>query len=297
VLTDLRGELAALAAAFIWAGASVIYSGMGRQISPLMLNLVKGLVALALLVLTLVLWGELFPVVPLTSVGLLLLSGAIGIGLGDTVYFMSLNSLGARRSLVLESLAPPMAALLALTCLQETLSPWSWGGILLTVSGVTWVVAERMPVEFHAPIAPMWGVLFGMLAALAQATGVVLSRAALAGSDIDPLWSTCIRLAAGTLVLLIWLGLQRRSLRELAPLGSPRLLLLVSLTAFASTYVAIWLQQIAIKYAPAGIAQSLSATSPLFVLPMAIALGEKVSLRAILGVLVAIVGIWLLFQR
>ncbi len=65
--------------------------------------------------------------------------------------------------------------------------------------------------------------------------------------------------------------------------------------AFAGTYLGIWLQQTAIKFTAAGIAQTLGNTSPLFVLPIAIWMGEQVSLRAILGVAITIGGIGLLF--
>jgi drug/metabolite transporter (DMT)-like permease len=295
-LIDFRGELAALSAALIWAIASVIYIGIGRQLSPLVLNLVKGLIAIGFLLLTLWLQGGLLPQISFTAVGLLFLSGVVGIGFGDTAYFEALNCLGARRALVLEAVAPPLAAVMALVFLQERLTVGAWASMALTIVGVTWVIIERT----HKTLQPqrhLWqGTAFGLLAALGQAGGAVLSRAALAGTTIDPLWSSLIRLVAGGLVLVLWLLLQRRTVQDLKPLRSPRFLIILTFTAFASTYLAIWLQQVSLKYTAAGIAQALSATSPLFVIPIAIALGETVSLRAIVGVLVAIVGIWLLFS-
>ncbi len=65
---------------------------------------------------------------------------------------------------------------------------------------------------------------------------------------------------------------------------------------FGSTYLGIWLQQTALKFVSAGIAQTLSAVSPLFILPIAAAMGDKISIRTILGVLVALVGIGVLFS-
>lgn len=296
-MQDFQGELAAIGAALIWAVASVIYTGLGRQLSPLTLNLAKGWIAIALLLLTLIPQGHLFPAVSSWQVLVLLLSGAVGIGLGDTVYFAALNRLGARHTLMIESLAPPLSAVLALIFLGEVLPLTAWFGVALTTAGVIWVILERLPEHRQAATQPMRGIVFAVLAALTQAGGAVLSRTALAGSDINPLWSTLVRLVGGILILLIWLAVQRQSVQALQPLRSPRLLMIVALTAFASTYMGIWLQQISLKYAETGIAQSLSATSPLFVIPLAIALGEKVSLRSILGVLVALVGIWLLFNR
>lgn len=298
MLADFRGEVAALGAAFIWAAASIVYTGVGRQLSPLVLNLVKGLIAIALLLLTLLFLGKLLPSVSLMPVLLLLLSGVIGIGIGDTAYFAALNSLGARRALVLESLSPPLGAFLALVFLQEQLAPLAWLGIGLTIAGVTWVVMERSP-QPNGTLThpPLRGIVAGLVAAAGQAIGAVLSRAALAGTDVDPLWSTLIRLLAGILMLLIWFSAQKHPIQKLAPLRSRRLWGIVIMAAFASTYLGIWLQQIALKYAPTGIAQSLSATSPLFVIPFAIATGEKVSLRAVFGAAIALAGVWLLFVR
>lgn len=298
LVTNFRGELAALAAALIWAIASTIYTQMGRILSPLLLNLAKGLVAIALLLLTLGLQGHLWPSVSWSATIGLALSGVIGIGLGDTAYFMALNQMGARRTLILEALAPPLSALLALIFLQEQL-PWAaWSGIGLTIVGVTWVMLEAVPVDVGQPKTDhRRGIVLGLLAALGQAGGAVLSRSALVNTDIDPLWSTLVRLVAGNLVILGLLVWQRRSPKELSLLRQPSVLLILVGTAFASTYLGIWLQQISLKYAAAGIAQALSATSPLFVLPLAIVLGERVTLRAIGGVLIALVGVWLLFNR
>jgi len=70
----------------------------------------------------------------------------------------------------------------------------------------------------------------------------------------------------------------------------------IALTAFLSTYLGIWLQQISLKYATTGISQALSNTSPLFVLPIAIALGDRVTWRAWAGVGLALGGIAILMH-
>jgi len=125
----------------------------------------------------------------------------------------------------------------------------------------------------------------------------VLSRAALSGTEIDPLWSTLIRLVGGTIVLAIWVAVRQSPREMLKPVQSRRLFTVVAGTAFISTYLGIWLQQISLKYAATGVAQALTNTSPLFILPIALWMGEKVSLRAILGVAISLVGVWLLFNR
>lgn len=296
LLAGLGGELAALGSALLWTVASVIYQRVGEHIPPLELNLLKGILALIMLALTLLLAGESPASLQLLALGLLLLSGAIGIGLGDTAFFESLAHLGARRALLLGLLAPPLAALLALIFLGEHLSPAGWAGLLVTVLGVAWVVTERVPGSEETPRHLLRGIGFGLLATLAQASGVVLSRAAFVQTSVTPLWAAFLRLAAGTVALLIWIPLVRQPLgrwRQQGHLGQLWGRLVVAV--FFGTYLAVWLQQVALAHTSAGIAQTLYSTSPLFVLPLAAWAGEKVSARAVLGASVALTGVALLF--
>lgn len=298
-ITALQGEVAALAAAFLWAVSTLLFGRLGKHLSPLLLNLTKGILALGMMGLTLVLSGRGFSGLTPVPMALLLLSGAIGIGLGDTAYFSAINSLGARRALLLETLAPPLAAVMALTFLGERLRSTAWMGILLTLLGVAWVISERvpgtpLPADRQGHDQQRQGLIWGCLAALGQATGAVLSRAALAGTLMDPLWSTLLRLGGGLGVLALLLRFQGPVYLQMQPLRSLRLLGAVAIAALLGTYLGIWLQQTSLKYAPTGIAQALTATSPLFILPLAALVGERVTWRASLGVIVAIGGIWLL---
>ncbi|MEM8501702.1 MAG: EamA family transporter [Cyanobacteria bacterium P01_D01_bin.1] len=328
----LVGEAAALLAAFLWAAASLMFGRMGRQIAPLVLNLVKGVFALAMLMLTILIQTGISeaPDLPLVAVTLLVLSGGLGIGLGDTAYFSAINTLGARKALLLETLAPPMSTVLAWVFLAERLPLSAIAGILITLLGIAWVISERVAGD---PLpATKAGLRISLLATFCQAAGAVLSRAALAETAVSPLWSSLIRLSAG-LVFMAGLVIARPQYLEVKAsrpsvskpsvsgplvsepsseeyssngpssnrwravmvlLKSPQLLVGVAIASFFATYLGIWLQQTALKYTATGIAQALLATSPLFVLPIAAMLGEKITQRAVLGVAITLGGVWLL---
>ena len=295
IVTNYIGEIAALSAALLWAVSSVVYSRLGLKIPPLQLNLYKGIIAIAFIFITLLIQGGTFTGLSTSTIVLLTLSGIIGIGLGDTAYFSALNSLGARRTLLLETSSPPMGALLALIFIDEQLTYSAWYGILLTILGIAWVISERNPVNNISVSGS--GIIWGLLAAIAQATGAVISRFALIQSDISPLESTLIRLVGGTIIVVFLLLFPSAKSPAVQWRLSWRSLGIVAIAAFGSTYLGIWLQQTSLKFAPTGIAQTFLATSPLFILPIVALQGEKISLRAIFGVVISLAGIALMFIR
>lgn len=312
-ITNFTGELAALSAAILWAITTVVWSRLGERIPPLELNLLKGVIALVFIVITLFFQGELLGEIDRAAVGLLLVSGVIGIGIADTAFFAALNLLGPRRTLLIKILTSPTVALLALLFLREQLTANAWCGILLTLLGVAWVISERVPDRTETPKHLLEGIGWVMLSILGDATGAILSRVALTLTDVTPLESTGWRILAGVVVLLMLLIVKDRILISFPnllrhqrwmlgnnswqwkSLLSAKFLGILTLTSFAGTYLGIWLQQISFKFAVTGVAQTLIATSPLFVLPISLWMGERISIRAILGVAIALSGVAILF--
>ena len=292
----LAGATAALTAAFLWAVSVTLYHRASGSVGPLGINLFKGCVAIVLLLVTLAATGGLRTSVPLAALGTLLVSGALGIGVGDSAFFYSLKSLGPRRSLLLMILAPPLSALIALVFLGERLGALEWLGIAITLLGVAWVITERSPQHEGRPAALWPGVAFGLISALGQAVGAVLSRTVLTETDVSPLWSTLPRIVAGAAVVMVFILIGRQPVAEwLRTLRVTGLWRIVAFGAFLGTFLAMWLQQVALKYVPVGVAQTLLSSSPVFVLPIAALAGEKVTWRAVIGVVIALAGIALLF--
>jgi len=297
--TDGKGELAALVAAGLWAIASVLYGIVGQRIPPLQLNLIKGIVAIAFFSLTIWLTGESLSTSNHTPILLLCLSGVVGIALGDTAFLTAVNHLGARRVLLIGTLAPPMTAIAANIVLQEQLNFRAWCGILLTIMGVAWVVTERVPDTGDRRVKDsllIRGLGFALLAAITNATGTVISRVAFATGNVTPLWAALLRLSAAELILVVGIWLSHKHQMSSYAYREPwRIIFISCFASFCGTYLGIWLQQTAIKLTDAGVASTLMQTSPLFVIPLSLFLGEKVSWRAIAGVIIAITGIGLLF--
>ena len=295
---NFGGELAALGAAFLWAVATVLYGRIGQYLSPLKMNLLKNLIALAMILVVLFFGGKsLYPEAGLYAVLLLALSGGVGIGIGDTAYFGALKYIGARRAILLMILSPPITGIFAHIFLDEILSFGAWMGVLLTIGGVAWVITEQDSGTDDGTNGKPFGIALGLLAAVGQAVGAILSHAVFLQLNISPLRSVLIRLLGGTVIVLACLLLFKNSSeRGYDQLDSFRRWKTLIFTVFIGTFMGIWLQQISLKYAAAGVAQTLFATSPLFVIPIVALMGERISLRAILGVVLAIVGVGCIFS-
>lgn len=310
----MQGEIAALTAALLWAIASILFAGAGRHIQAVNLNLVKGLLACSMILVVLAI-GSLFqiPGFALASLFaispegfmLLIISGIIGIGAGDTAYFACLRRIGPQNGLMIESTAPIIAALLALLLFQEILGGLAWSGIVLTSIGVIMVV--RWSQSAYGYVPNLSGILFGLLAALCQATGIVLSRQALLDNQIEPLASALVRLFSALCIIIVWFILRQlvtskvtayQSVGETVNLLLKNKLLVRVVGAITlGTFLGIYLMQVSVKYTSAGITQTLLATSPLFGMILARMRGQVQRPLVWLGLLSGVAGIGLLFLR
>jgi drug/metabolite transporter (DMT)-like permease len=161
----------------------------------------------------------------------------------------------------------------------------------LTLVGVAWVIRERQPDATAADDARLRaGVAFGVLAAVCQAAGNVLTK--LGAADASALAVSVVRLTAGGLGLGVQLAVAGRLLEAVRPLGDRVLAPRLIVGTFLGTYLGIWLMNAGLKGADVGVASTLNSTSPIFVLPLAVVLlGERVSLRAVVGAIVAVAGV------
>ncbi|WGV98461.1 DMT family transporter [Vibrio sp. YMD68] len=290
------GEVAALCAAVVWASATWIYSQFSHQFTAMQLNIVKGTVASAMMLVVL-------PFIPSPDFTLtteyffvLAVSGVIGIAIGDSAYFAALKRIGPNKTLLLESLAPPLSGVLALVFLGTVISIQAWLGVVITTFAVALVVFQP---NGDANQVSRSGVGYGLLASVCQASGVVISHYALVAGNLPPLLGALIRLAVGVLavVAIIWWVEDkpfRAIKRNLGSMGSRSFIGLLS-AIFVGTFLALWLQQVALKHANPAIAQTLIATSPLFMLVIYAIRRETISKLSLFGTLFALLGISLFF--
>ncbi len=288
------GEIACLTAALLWAVAVVLFRAPIAAWGARTANLVKCLLGTVLLALTLPFFGGVsaFSVASSRDLGLIALSGIIGLTLGDTMLFAAVNRLGAHRTLVIGTSAPVFAGLLAAAA-GERLSVQQLIGAAVVLAGVAIVVGLGDPESNGAKQAVFGGVAMALLAALGQGAGVVLAKE---GLDIlGAMPATLLRLAAGTAGLLAAAALSGSfgRLRDAVKSGPPMRRMVPA--AFLGTYLALLLMMVGVALAPATIAAVLLATSPIFSLVIeAVADRKRPTALAVIGTIVAVVGVAIL---
>ncbi len=284
----MTGEIAALSTALCWAVAARMFRVLGQAFNPLSLNLWKGLAALAIL-LPLTLGYLPAPVLTNSDYLWLLVSGVIGIGLGDTFFFQSLNKIGDSQSiLVVETLAPIFTALLALAWINEWLSWQQWVGIALVILSVDMVVKVQKRSQMH--LFELTGYVYAALAALCQAVGAVISRDILTSTEVDPANASQVRLLGGLVIIVLLMLIQRKA--WLPKTDKPgKIWLLFTGATVIGTFAALFLQMLALQHAKAAVVQTLFATSVILSLGVAWLLGEKVHKQTLIWSVLALCGI------
>jgi len=287
----LLGGSAALASAFLWALSAVLFQQVGRQVSASAMNLFKGLVAILCIGVLLLPTG--IADMSTRSAVYLALSGLVGICVGDTLYFLTINRLGSRLTLLMGSLIPVVTAFMAALLLGERISVIASIGLFLTIIGVTFVLWDRVVDDIGFT---QWklGLFLGILFVLANALGIIFTKIGV--QSLPALDATFVRTVWAVAGLTFW-GLASRSLFNWwTPLKNRAVLNRLLVASVIGAFIGTWLSIVALKYTHVAVAVTLNSTSPLFILPIAVwMLNERISVRATAGALLAVAGIALYF--
>lgn len=306
---EYLGEMAGLATALCWVFTSIFFAEAGRRIGSFKVNKIRLLLAVAIYAIVLLsTTGRLLPVLlNWEQVFWLGLSGIIGLVIGDGCGFKALVMIGPRLTTMLYAAAPIIAVLMAWLWMGEKLSPMNLLGIVVTVAGIGWVVSERQyKKNNHAILSDdhpdrgtmLKGVMLGLGAAFGQAAGLVLSKYGMlrAGGVVDPMEASFIRMFISLIV--IWaISAARGQAKETLKAMRDKKAMWHSLGGtFFGPFLGVWMSLVAVKLIATGVAATLNAMTPVLIIPVVfLYYKEKISYRALLGALIAVVGVVLLF--
>ncbi len=283
------GETLSLLTAAVWAVAVILFKKSGEKVHPIALNLFKNTLALALMLPTGLFFSQsLFRGAPASEYLLLMASGTIGIALGDTLFFKSLNQIGAGLTAIVVCLYSPFIIGLSMVWLGERLDLLQIVGALMVVGAVLFTTKRGTVTRLNRREL-LSGVLWGVLATACMAVGIVMIKPLLNRSPL--LWATEVRLLGAVPALALIAGMHPLRRRIAMSIKTPGSLRYTFAGSFIGAYMAMLLWLAGMKYAPVSIASALNQTSNVFVVLLAaIFLREPLTPKRLAAVGLAFAG-------
>jgi drug/metabolite transporter (DMT)-like permease len=291
------GEFAALAVAIFWTITALAFESASRQVGSLTVNIIR--LSLAFLFIgffTLISRGHFLPVDASMYNWLWLgLSGIVGLVLGDYFLFRAYHLIGSRFSMLIMTLAPPLAAFFGYFILGESLNIMQMAGMIIVIFGISIAIfkkpvrGERLSIKISSA-----GLLFAFIGALGQGLGIVLSKYGMDGYDVFA--STQIRIIAGVIGFSIVITALRRWGNVVTAIKTPAAMKVLVLGAFFGPFLGISFSLLSVKHTQAGIASTIMAIVPILILaPSAWIYKEKITAVEIAGAIISVAGVAFFF--
>jgi drug/metabolite transporter (DMT)-like permease len=311
-MNQLPGILFALCTTLSWSVGIFPFTQAARRLGSNTLNHFRLLLAAVLLAVTALLVDKenfihIFSPGYSYSWFWLSLSGIVGLSIGDYFVFRAFAILGARTGSVLTTLAPAAALLAGGFLLGEHINAVGIFGIAITITGVIGISfgrKERLTIPDHGHGSTFTGIIAGILGAVCQGTGLVLSKKGMmnVSSEISiaPVTATFMRITAAAMVLFIFSLIRGRIKKVMDPVFANREQGIKYAVAgtICGPFLGVTGSLAAIRYIDVSVAQTIFSLVPAGALLISrIFFKEKISLQSLIGVIVAITGVVILIWR
>jgi len=256
----LIGILSAFGAAASWTYACFIWRSQTQKYKTIDINLIKNIIAFLVFSPAFI---NISSTTELKNIFILLVSGIIGIGLGDTFYLKSLQTIGTRKTLSVETLSPLMAAFSGEIFINEDLTIKSWVGVIIV--SISLFIILKKGNDFKGGNSPFSEknnfkiFAFPFLSVLCAVLGGLFSRMVFLQSNLSPFLTTEIRLLGSIIFLIFLKGFKINFfLKNIDKKQQKRFFISILL----GTNIGIFLQQVVFKTLPIGVGWALLSTSP-----------------------------------
>jgi drug/metabolite transporter (DMT)-like permease len=291
------GEFAALLTAIFWTVTSLSFETASHKIGSVAVNILRLIIGLTFLsIYTFFSRGLVLPTdATLDNWIWLTLSGFAGFVFGDLFLFKSYTIIGSRFSMLIMTLVPPITAFFSFVIIGERLTLFHGFGMTLTFTGIAMAIFSRNGKgdKLSLKLAPK-GLLYALGGAVGQALGLVLSKLGL--KDYDPFAATQIRIISGILGYIALVTLLFRWKNVAKAISNKQGMIFTTLGAFFGPFLGVSFSLIAVKFTEAGIASTIMALVPVFIiLPAVIIHKEKVTFPEMIGALISVGGVAIFF--
>ena len=293
------GELAALSAAFFWSIAIILFKSVSKELSPFLITALKNTIGLIcfiflFIVLDFPIWYSAFN---LNDYIKIIISGALGMGLGDALFIFALTKIGANRVGIINCFEPVVIYIFSFFMLGTYLSIQQLIGFVIVIVSILIINYER-DIDDIDPSVKKIGLFLQISAVLLSSFGIVLIKPVLAkvnGMIYGQLWVTAFRLLPGFIFAWILFLFQKNKYILLYPLTNFNVIKKILIASFLGTFVALgfWIIGYANINKPP-IASMLNQSALIFIVIFSwIFLKERITELRILSIVLAVIGVYL----
>ena len=281
------GFFSAISAVILWTFSCSIWRRESDNFLPRYINIYKNVLA-SILFLPVILSINLFS--DFSSICVLIISGIVGIAIGDTLYIKSLKLIGTRKTLSFEALTPIIATIIGTFSINEIYSPKVWMGSFIVSFSLFMLVRQNTYQKDHSREIKIVGILYSMGSVFCAVFAALLSRVVLISSSLTPLQTTEVRLLSASIFLLLFFKKDFFHLlfNKLINKKSHSNLILSTLLG---TNFGILFQQIVFKYLPIGIGWTLLSLSPVCALFFSKGEGDHINKSTIIYSFLSFIGV------
>lgn len=293
------GEISGILTAICWTISALTFSVATRRAGSLTVNLFRLLFAMVMYMA----WSRVMRGLWLPSDASpeawkwLSVSGFIGFVLGDYFLFASYSYQSAKVSMLIMSLAPPIATIFGVLVLHENFTWLNLLGMILVLSGIAIVILKREEVDDkmrHGLNYPVKGLLLAFVGAAGQGIGAVFSK--LGMGAYDPFSSSQIRTITGIIGFFMIISLTKSWKKVKTSILHQKALKPLLVGSFFGPFLGVSLSLLAFQHTKVGVASTLIATVPVFILlPSVLFLGEKLNWKEVIGAFLAVAGMFVFF--
>ncbi|MBL7934580.1 MAG: DMT family transporter [Bacteroidia bacterium] len=307
---NLSGELIALLTTLCWSLGIFPFTEAAKRIGSAPLNQYRLLLAWLIISVILFFWNDLNPFELFTTPQpyhfiFLGLSGIIGFSIGDYCSFTSFKLLGPKLGSLYTTFAPGAALLIGYIALNESINLIGICGILITISGVIWLTLSKKDSNAASIVGysrDKKGIAYGIVGALCQGTGLVLSKYgmdyyAIKLPTMHAVWIRLLFAFSAAFIVSFLVGKLKSNSKPIFTNEKNNLPFML-LGTLLGPVMGVTLSLFAIQKLEVAVAQTIFALLPLFVLPISfIVYKEKITPQSIFACIVALGGVLLLIWR
>ena len=281
------GFFAAISAVLFWTFSCSIWRKESENLLPRQINIYKNVLAsiLFLPVVLTISWLS-----NMSSIFVLIISGIVGISIGDTLYINALKIIGTRKTLSFEALTPIIATTLGTWSIDEIYPQKVWVGSLIVSFSLLMIVRQNTFQKEEPRERNILGILCAFGSVLCAVLAALLSRVILIGSTLTPLQTTEIRLLSASIFLFLIFKKDFLDLLKNRSITKQNHSSLV-LSTLLGTNCGILFQQIVFKFLPIGIGWTLLSLSPVFALFISKREGEEINKLTIFYSFLSFIGV------